>query len=170
MDSVWDLVNSSEPYIDALPILLDHLDKPYSLKTKEGIVRAITVEEARGLAGEKLLVMFKNEKDGNLRWVIGNALSKVSTTVEISEILEVLKEDGYEHARSELVHAVARIKGQESIVFLISLLDDGDVFAQTIIALGSLNAHSAKEKIMQFVDHPDSWVRKQVNRALNKIG
>ena len=170
IDSVWDLVNTSEPYFSALPILIEHLDKPYSQRTKEGIIRAITVEPAKGLAGNKLLKMFRSESDDNLRWVIGNALSRVATEKEITDVLDLLGQAKYGYARSELVHAVARIQGNQGIDLLISLLDDEDVFAQTIIALGNLKAHVAKEKIAKFADHNDSWVRNQVSKALSKIG
>jgi hypothetical protein len=45
IESVWDLVNTSFKYAEALPILLKHLSHPYSDKTKEGIARALAVPE-----------------------------------------------------------------------------------------------------------------------------
>jgi len=41
--SVWDLVNTSRPYPDAIPVLLAHLLLPYSDRNVEGIARALAV-------------------------------------------------------------------------------------------------------------------------------
>ncbi|MES2297913.1 MAG: hypothetical protein V4582_12780 [Pseudomonadota bacterium] len=41
--SVWDLVNSSAPYPEAIPILLKHLPLPYSDVVKDGIARSLGV-------------------------------------------------------------------------------------------------------------------------------
>lgn len=43
--SVWDLVNTSGNYSQAIPILLRHLFMPYSDRTREGIARALAVAE-----------------------------------------------------------------------------------------------------------------------------
>ena len=49
--SVWDLVNSSASYPAALPILLEHLRRPYHPRIREGLARALAVQEAEGIAG-----------------------------------------------------------------------------------------------------------------------
>lgn len=55
-DSAWSLFNRKEPgrlgvpipsYREAIPILLEHLGRGYNCSIKEGIVRALTVREAR---------------------------------------------------------------------------------------------------------------------------
>lgn len=43
--SVWDLVNTSARYAKAVPVLLKHLRLPYSEATREGIARALAVDE-----------------------------------------------------------------------------------------------------------------------------
>lgn len=42
--SVWDLVNTSRPYPDAIPVLLAHLFLPYSDRNVDGIARALAVD------------------------------------------------------------------------------------------------------------------------------
>jgi hypothetical protein len=84
IDSVWDLVNNKpHPYLQndfigeysiAYPILVKHLDYNYLPKTKEGLIRALTEKQARSVAAEKILDLFYKESDGNLRWVMANAL------------------------------------------------------------------------------------------------
>lgn len=46
-ESVWDLVNTSKRYPEAIPVLLKHLQLPYSDRTREGIARSLAVREAK---------------------------------------------------------------------------------------------------------------------------
>ena len=50
--SVWELVNSKVPYSDrALPILVEHLQRPYPAAVRDGIARALAcpVQGLRGM-------------------------------------------------------------------------------------------------------------------------
>lgn len=44
--SVWDLVNSKSGYPNLVPILMKHLQLPYSDRTRSGIARALAVPAA----------------------------------------------------------------------------------------------------------------------------
>jgi HEAT repeat protein len=59
VQSVYDLVNTPESYPEAIPILLHLLPEISEPKIKEGIVRALTVKEARGIAARPLIEEFK---------------------------------------------------------------------------------------------------------------
>jgi len=56
VESVWDLVNTSTRYAEAIPILLRHLLFPYSDRTREGIARALAVPEPEVRAAWPFLV------------------------------------------------------------------------------------------------------------------
>src|SRR5262245_58972797 len=44
VESVWDLVNTAEPYPDALPVLMEHLERGgYPDRVMEGLGRALAV-------------------------------------------------------------------------------------------------------------------------------
>lgn len=169
VESVWDLVNSREGYAKAIPVLLAHLDKSYSERTTEGIIRALTIKHARGKAGKKLLKMFRGEKNKDLRWVIGNALSVVAAPDDTEEVVDLLRDVRFGESRSELTHAVGRLKGADAIPLLISLLEDEDIAADAVIALGKLKAVEARPHIEKLLSHPDSWVRQQARNALKNI-
>jgi hypothetical protein len=169
LESVWDLVNTREAYAKAIPILVAHLDKSYSDRTTEGIVRALAIRPARGKAGTKLLEMFRKEKDENLRWVIGNTLSVVALPEETDSVLELLRDTRFGMSRGMLAHAAARLQGADAIPLLISLLEDKDVATDAMIALGKLKATEARPKVEAFLSHPDSWVRQKAKSAMKKI-
>ncbi|MFZ2502019.1 MAG: hypothetical protein WAW88_05070 [Nocardioides sp.] len=45
VDSVWDLVNTSEPYPAALPVLMEHLERGgYPARVMEGLGRSLAVK------------------------------------------------------------------------------------------------------------------------------
>ncbi|MES2841977.1 MAG: hypothetical protein V4794_16975 [Pseudomonadota bacterium] len=54
--SAWDLVNSKEPYSQAVPVLLKHLQRPYSDRIREGIARALAIPQAEVQENWTLLV------------------------------------------------------------------------------------------------------------------
>ncbi len=49
IESVWDFVNSKENYyLDAVPLLIKHLKKPYHPKVIDGIARSLAIPELEG--------------------------------------------------------------------------------------------------------------------------
>lgn len=170
LESVWDLVNTSDRYPNAVPVLLAHLDRPYSERTREGIVRALTVREARGIAGQRLIAAFRQERDPDLRWVIGLALAGVATADDLDGLTPILADKSYGHSRSMLLHALARLCGLAAVPSLIDFLADPDMAPEAIITLGKLKAKDAREHIEPFLEHEESWVRGEARKALKKIG
>lgn len=99
INSVYDLVNnSSHPFLErkfigsytkAYPILIKHLNKPYSPKIKEGIVRALTVKDASKIAKQPLIDSFSKEKNKFVRWAMANALRCYMTKTERDKYPEI---------------------------------------------------------------------------------
>jgi hypothetical protein len=88
---IWDFVNSAESYPKAIPILIDHLRRPYKDATREGIARALAVREARGLAGETIIEVLQQEGLGKqLRWALANSLTVVADRTNRDAIKAIL--------------------------------------------------------------------------------
>lgn len=97
-ESVYELANTADSYPDAIPVLLNHLKRPYSDRTKEGIVRALTVREARGIAGPAIIEVLRNSQGSHptYRWSLANALTVVADRADreaISGLIEVEADD-----------------------------------------------------------------------------
>src|SRR3546814_6757904 len=168
--SLWDLVNAPNNYLAAIPVLSKHLSYSYHPRNIEGIVRALTTPEARGIAGERLLVLFKSECiEDDLRWVVGNALAEVATEQELPGIVDLLEEQAYGASRSMLVFAVARLLGAEAISLLMSRLYEEGMTFSTIRVLGNLRAHEARQAIVTFIESVESEIRQEARKALRKI-
>ncbi|MBX3102800.1 MAG: HEAT repeat domain-containing protein [Bacteroidetes bacterium] len=126
--SIWDLVNTKDKYLMAIPVLLKHLTLDYSDKTKEGIIRALTVPEAKGIAMQVLLAEYlrlPKEKE-NLRWAIGNAVNVAITKHDAEDIFPIVldKENGI--SRQMFVAALGKIKTENVKNVLHQLTHDHD--------------------------------------------
>lgn len=117
VNTVWDLVNSRETYREAIPALVEALEQPYPLKVKEGVIRALTVKEARGQAGWPLLHLFSslpqelsNFQHSDFRWVIANALTRASTPDMYEALLAAADREADDGIRKRLEKAVASVR------------------------------------------------------------
>jgi HEAT repeat protein len=137
--SIWTLVNTRERYPEAIPVLITHLQRPYCDRTKEGIARALTVTEARGVAAQALIDEFRKlpaPVDINgAKWAMGNALSLVATKEHAQQLVELVCDKRYGGARSMLPLALGKFRTPEVKAALELLVDDPDVALQVKRAL-----------------------------------
>jgi HEAT repeat protein len=172
--SVFDLVNSKQPYPQAIPVLLESLSSITDKWIKEGVVRALSVREARGKVDRVLLNEFRAIPPAkvelqSLKWAIGNALAVVATDCIAEELLELVQDEQHGKAREMAVVALGNLRDPRAVDVLIGLLDDEDMCGHAIIALAKLKAHRAAQQIQRLVNHPKQWVRKEVEKALAKL-
>lgn len=104
--SVWDLVNTNNRYPSAIPVLLKHLRKPYHVRIREGIIRALTTPDARGLAAEAVLTELQTEADSELRWALANALTVVADRTNVGAIEALLNDPTYADVSERLGEAL----------------------------------------------------------------
>ena len=108
--SVWDFVNTNDTYEAAFPVLLDHLKRPYHQRIREGIIRALTVKEARGLAGGAILDELRGETDGENRWALANALTVIADKDQAAGIAALLNDPAYEDVSERLGLALKKAR------------------------------------------------------------
>lgn len=126
IDSVWDLVNTTEKYDAVIPILVDHLEKPHHPRTQEGIVRALTVSEARGVATEPLIRMFRSiaDSESEIKWLVGSAIAKTATERDAGTVLELIKDERHGASREFLPYALIHLPRKEAHPILEHLTAD----------------------------------------------
>lgn len=125
--SAWDLVNTGEPYPEAVPVLLDHLRRNYSERTKEGIARALAVPEAAE-GWDILLEEFESNPDTEgigYKWAVGVALGVVAgETGRYEEALRLLRDIRHGENRMALLEAIAFAKDKSVRPLLAEFADD----------------------------------------------
>jgi hypothetical protein len=129
VSSIWDLVNTNATYKNTIPVLINHLSKSYCDATKQGIIRALAVKEAKGIAGKVLLEEFYKipKENYDLRWAIGNTMTMVITEKEVDEVIKIVIDKSNGKYRSIFVEALSKFKTEKVIRVLTSLMDDKEI-------------------------------------------
>lgn len=137
--SVFDLVNSKAAYPQAIPALLECLLQACEKWIKEGIVRALSVKEARGKADFTLVNEFKSispddREYQSLKWAIGNALSIVGTNNVADDLFEIAQDVRHGKAREMVVVSLGRLSDPRAPEVRMKLLDDDEICGHAIMA------------------------------------
>jgi hypothetical protein len=104
---IWDFVNTADGYEDAIPILISHLRRPYSDGTLEGLARALSVSEARGLAGDAVVDVLKKENSSyQLRYAAAIALTVVADRSNHDAIKALLESETHPDVAERLKRAL----------------------------------------------------------------
>ena len=124
VNSVWDLVNTSKPYPEAIPVLLSHLEKPYSDRTREGIARALAVPDASG-AWTTLRAEYESApSNSGVKHGLAAALAATSNENVIDELVEIAKDRGNGSSRLLLLRGLRKSRSQVARETLAELKDD----------------------------------------------
>ncbi len=174
--SVYDLVNTKASYPEAIPVLINMLPKVHHDRIKEGIARALTVQEARPIAAQALVREFlrmpsDTESQEHTKWAIGNALSVVADDSVFGDIATLISDKRHGSARAMLLHALCNMREhrEQAVHLLMDSLADDKIGVQAMIALGKLRVKKARVGIERFLKDLDPWVRQEAKRALAKI-
>jgi hypothetical protein len=124
VDSVWDLVNTSDPYPIALPILLDHLERGgYPDRVMESLGRALAVKPSV-VWWDRLRVLYlaarnPGEEDGT-----AVALAACATKDQLDDLIGFLSMDERGESRIYFVRPIKRLGGERGRQVLESLRHD----------------------------------------------
>jgi hypothetical protein len=113
VDSVWDLVNAKWSYPAAIPVLCAYLQRVRHPLLREGIIRALTVPEARGVCGRVILSELQRPNGQSphaVRWVLANALTVVADETMAGAIERLVADDEYADVREWLTTALRKLR------------------------------------------------------------
>jgi hypothetical protein len=130
VDSTWDLVNTSEPYLDALPVLFKHLKRGgYPPRIIQGISRALAVKPAV-MYWDELVALYKSAvepvgtraadaKDG-----LAVILSACVNRAKVGELVELASDPSNGRTRIYFLRPVMRLGGERGRAMVASVVDD----------------------------------------------
>jgi HEAT repeat protein len=108
VDSVWDLVNTSTPYPQALPILVKHLERRYPDRVREGIARALAVRDAQ-FAWDDLVRLYEQEPAGtDAKDGLAVAIAAASSTAVVDDVISLAEDPVHGKSRILLIRALRR--------------------------------------------------------------
>jgi HEAT repeat protein len=180
LNNIYDLINSREEYDDILPLLIKILQANILNDGNiiEGIVRALTVKEAKGLAEKTLLESYNSlkpdQRRGNLGWAYGNAIEYLYSdkNIDVDEIINIIREKSNGMSRQMFVLALGKTKKHKEKVenLLIELTNDSDVALHAITSLYKLKSIKAVPRMKELTNSPKAPIRKKAEFFLKKIG
>lgn len=132
--SVWDLVNSSDPYPAALPVLIEHLERRgYPDRVLEGVARALAVKPA-GAYWTRLRDLYLRASGPDEMTGLAVALAAAASPENLGDLLTLLNETSRGDSRIFFVGAVLRI-GNERGRRAVEALKDDPVLGKEATAL-----------------------------------
>ena len=124
VDSVWDLVNTSEPYPTALPVLIEHLERGgYPDRVMESLGRALAVKPSVAywdrLKARYLTPRNPGEEDG-----AAVALAASATNVQLDDLIGFLALPERGESRIYFIRPILKGGGQRGREVVESLRSD----------------------------------------------
>lgn len=176
ISSIYDLINTNEKYPEIVHILIELLEEKL-LKTnviKEGVIRALTCDEAKGKAEQTLIDFYNslptNHKKGNLGWTIGNALEYLYSDDYFYDILKIVRNASNKTSRQMFVLALGKTKAYNDIAVkeLLKLTFEEDVQLHAIDALTKLKSVKARNRMKELSKSENKTVQSKAVRYLKK--
>lgn len=152
------------PEIDYLPLKRDLIATLGSSWTRPASARPLVEEFRRADPAE-------DTGDTSVRWSIGDALERVADESVLDDLIDIATDASNGHHRALVVTALGNMgKARERVLpVLLALLDDDVVAPYAVKGLGKLKAPEARAAVEPFLEHPESWVRKEAKKALAKL-
>lgn len=124
VDSVWDLVNTSDPYPEALPILVAHLKRGgYPERVMESLGRALAVEPAVRW-WEELKTLYLNSRDPGEEDGTAVALAACATKAQLSDLVSFLSAPERGESRIYFLRPIKKLGGSAGQKLIESLTND----------------------------------------------
>lgn len=134
VESVWDLVNTATPYPDALPVLMDHLERGgYPDRVMQGLGRALAVKPSvtywDRLKALYLAARGPEEVDG-----VAVALAACATKQQFGDLVGFLSMEQGKQSRIYFLRPILKVGGSEGRRVVEALSGD-QVFGKEATAL-----------------------------------
>lgn len=134
VDSVWDLVNTSDPYPRALPILMKHLERGgYPDRVMEGVARALAVGPA-AIYWDRLRALYLRAEGPDATEGLAAALAASATPEHVDDLVGLLSEASRGSTRIHFIRPILRVGGDRGREVVDALRGD-PVFGKEATAL-----------------------------------
>jgi hypothetical protein len=130
VNSAWDLVNrTTRHYPEAVPVLLEHLQRRYPDAIRAGIARALTVAEARP-HWKTLTRLYREEEGRQTKDGLAVAISGIATDDVIEDVIALARDTKHGTSRVLLLSALEGSKNPGVPQALMELGADPELHKQ----------------------------------------
>jgi hypothetical protein len=140
--SVYDYLVSPVRELATVRVLLDHLQRKYPARIREGIARALATTPLSRAGWPIILNEFLTEPDESVhgpKWALGLCLGLRAGPEHIADVLKVVVDVSHGHHRAPLVEALGRMRSTAAREALKTLIDDNHVGRDAVRVLKRLS-------------------------------
>ncbi|GAA2445404.1 hypothetical protein [Agromyces soli] len=124
VDSVWDLVNTSEPYPAALPVLMEHLERGgYPERVMESLGRALAVKPSVAF-WTRLKERWLHARDAGEEEGTAVALAACATKDQLDDLIEFLSVEERGQSRIHFIRSILKVGGNHGREVVEALRSD----------------------------------------------
>jgi hypothetical protein len=125
--STFELKQTSEPYPEAVPVLIEFLveNTNHDRDVLDHVVRSLTVKEARGIAFEPIYEMYIKDKDTSdygAKAGMANALSYLAEKKDMPRIIELALNSQHGSTRGYFIDKIAASSTKENTPYIKEVL------------------------------------------------
>lgn len=124
VDSVWDLVNTAEPYPAALPVLMEHLERGgYPDRVMESLGRALAVKPAVAF-WDRLKALYLAPRNPGEQEGTAVALAACATKAQLDDLIGFLSVEDRGQSRIYFIRPILKVGGDRGREVVESLRAD----------------------------------------------
>lgn len=124
VDSVWDLINTSEPYPAALPVLIEHLERGgYPDRVMESLGRALAVKPSVAF-WDRIKARYSAPRNAGEESGAAVALAACCTSAQLDDLIGFLSLSERGESRIHFVQPILSVGGQRGRTVIESLKAD----------------------------------------------
>ena len=128
---VWDLVDRKRKHDQAIPVLLDHLRKPYAEEIREGIALALALRTTQKPGWRILVEEYRRPGTGTpVKDALAMALAAASGPAVLSELIALARDPSHGNSRVLLLPGIRRSRRPEAARALRELAADPQLAPQ----------------------------------------
>lgn len=134
VESVWDLVNTAEPYPAALPVLMEHLERGgYPERVMESLGRALAVKPSVAF-WDRLKARWLEARDAGEEDGAAVALAACATKAQLEDLTRFLSVEERGQSRIYFIRPIIKVGGDRGCEVVEALRTD-PVFGKEATAL-----------------------------------
>jgi hypothetical protein len=134
VDSVWDLVNTADPYPAALPVLIEHLERGgYPERVMESLGRALAVKTAV-VFWDRLKTLYLGSRNPGEEDGTAVALAACATEAQLDDLLGFLSVEERGESRIYFIRPILQV-GRDRGREVVGALRSDPVFGKEATAL-----------------------------------
>jgi HEAT repeat protein len=128
VDSAYDFIKVRTPYPKAIPILLEHLQRPYPGVVREGIARALAMPQAK-YAHDLIVQLWRAEPEGyqTAKHGLAAAVAATGYPEHLDELIELVRDVRLGPTRAYLLLALEKSKEPRAWATILALGTDPEI-------------------------------------------